>query len=310
MISLHFDARSDETVINALTHDPKAYPVALGCFTCPHIAECGGLCVRAPIFDCLDMCCGSPETCTRVCRNAPSSRFVDQLREIEGFDLGNVPRAPAVEHKIQADIVPLVYHGSGRIAELKSSAFALRLPDIVNFREGQLKFKDRASLCAAYRIPEDAQLILSGVNQDHRIEPWWKLGEARIGIIQQMRSIGIDLVTTPNFSVVLDQPRTDDMHAMKRILIAFAEFAEGGIPCALHPNGRTERDFERWAAELATRTEIGILSYEFTTGPGRRARRDWHLDQLAGLAATAGRDLDIVVRGDPGVITFLDIFVK
>jgi hypothetical protein len=305
MISLHFDARSDETVINALTHDPKAYPVALGCFTCPHIAECGGLCVRAPIFDCLDMCCGSPETCTRVCRNAPSSRFVDQLREIEGFDLGNVPRAPAVEHKIQADIVPLVYHGSGRIAELKSSAFALRLPDIVNFREGQLKFKDRASLCAAYRIPEDAQLILSGVNQDHRIEPWWKLGEARIGIIQQMRSIGIDLVTTPNFSVVLDQPRTDDMHAMKRILIAFAEFAEGGIPCALHPNGRTERDFERWAAELATRTEIGILSYEFTTGPGRRARRDWHLDQLAGLAATAGRDLDIVVRGDPGVITFL-----
>jgi hypothetical protein len=256
------------------------------------------------------MCCGSPETCTRVCRNAPSSRFVDQLREIEGFDLGNVPRAPAVEHKIQADIVPLVYHGSGRIAELKSSAFALRLPDIVNFREGQLKFKDRASLCAAYRIPEDAQLILSGVNQDHRIEPWWKLGEARIGIIQQMRSIGIDLVTTPNFSVVLDQPRTDDMHAMKRILIAFAEFAEGGIPCALHPNGRTERDFERWAAELATRTEIGILSYEFTTGPGRRARRDWHLDQLAGLAATAGRDLDIVVRGDPGVITFLDIFVK
>lgn len=305
MISLHFDARSDETVINALTHDPKAYPVALGCSSCPHIAQCGGLCVKAPIFDCLDMCCNAPEACTRACRKAPSARFVDQMREIGGFDLDTAPRAPTVSHKMQSDIVPLVYHSSGRVNNLAGDAFALRLPDIVNFRKQELKFSDRASLCAAYRIPEDAQLVLSGVNQDHRIEPWWRLGDARKGIIEQMRLIGIDLVTTPNFSVVLDQPRTDDLHAMKRILLVFAEFAEGGIPCALHPNGRTERDFERWAAELTVRTEIEILSYEFTTGPGRRFRRNWHLNQLAGLAAAAGRDLDIAVRGDPEVIPFL-----
>jgi hypothetical protein len=30
MNSLHFDPRSDETVIDSLTHDPKAFPVALG----------------------------------------------------------------------------------------------------------------------------------------------------------------------------------------------------------------------------------------------------------------------------------------
>jgi hypothetical protein len=71
------------------------------------------------------------------------------------------------------------------------------------------------------------------------------------------------------------------------------------------PKGFTERDFERWRAEIAIRNEIETLSYEFTTGPGRRARRNWHLDQLAGLAAAAGRDLDIAVRGDPEVIGFL-----
>ena len=64
MISLHFAARSDESVIEALTHDQKTYPVKLGCVACPHLADCGGLCVKAPIFDCLDMCCKSPETCT------------------------------------------------------------------------------------------------------------------------------------------------------------------------------------------------------------------------------------------------------
>jgi hypothetical protein len=120
-----------------------------------------------------------------------------------------------------------------------------------------------------------------------------------------MRRVGIDLVTTPNFSVVLDQPRTDDMHAMKRILITFDEFTRGGIACALHPNGRTDRDFERWTAEIAARTEVKTLSYEFITGPGRKARQRWHLDRLGDLAAAAGRDLDIVVRGDPDVIGFL-----
>ncbi|WP_316226959.1 hypothetical protein [Bradyrhizobium sp. SZCCHNS3052] len=236
MISRHFYARADETVIDALTHDPYAYPVALGCHACSHLTQCGGLCLKAPVFDCLDLCCNDPENCTRVCRKAPSARFVDQLREIDGFEFSNVPRAPRVTHKVQKDIVPLVYHGSGRVNMLVGDVFALRLTDVVNFRERTLKFADRASLCRAYRVPEDAQLILSGVNQDHRIEPWWTLGPARIGLIEKMHRIGIDLVTTPNFSVVLDQPRTDDMHALKRILIIFAEFAEGGRPlCASCP---------------------------------------------------------------------------
>lgn len=120
-----------------------------------------------------------------------------------------------------------------------------------------------------------------------------------------MRRIGIDLVTTPNFSVVLDQPRTDDMHAIKRILVTFAEFVNGGIACALHPNGRTERDFERWGDEIAARPEVATLAYEFITGPGRKVRQGWHLNRLADLAARAGRDLNIVVRGDPSVIGFL-----
>ncbi len=306
MIWRHFAGRSDESMIDALTHDPWAYPVALGCASCRHFQDCGGLCIKAPIMDCLDMCCGSAETCTRVCRNQPPERFVDQLREIDGFDLSSVASAPLIEHGIDAEIVPLVYHGSSRVLELRNRVFALRLPDIVNFRQGHLRFANRAALCAHYRISARAQIILTGVNLDHRIEAWWQLGERRrIELIEDMRGLGIDLVTTPNFSVILDQPRTDDMHAIKRILITFSEFANGGLACALHPNGRTERDFERWAEEIAARPEVTTLAYEFVTGPGRKARQPWHLVRLAKLARGAGRELDIVVRGDPGVICFL-----
>lgn len=142
--------------------------------------------MKDPLFDCLGLCCNNPDKCTRVCRNAPSVRFADQLREIGGFDFDNVPRAPLVRHQISDDIVPLVYHGSGRVGRLAGSTFALRLPDIVSFRGRALKFKDRASLCAAYHIPENARIILSGVHQDRRIEPWWTLGEDRARIIEQM----------------------------------------------------------------------------------------------------------------------------
>lgn len=305
MISLHYAGRGDETIIKALTHDPEGYPVALGCASCPDYGKCGGLCVAAPILDCLDMCCNTPGACTRVCRKQPASVFVDQLREIGGFGLENVPRAPIINHQITSEIVPLVYHGSRRTGEMRSAAFALRLSDIVNFRQRRLRFRDRDALCAYYRIPLNAQLILSGVNQDHRIEPWWSLHGRRAAIIEEMRLIGVDLVTTPNFSVVLDQPRTDDMHAMKRILLNFMEFANAGIACALHPNGRTERDFERWGDAIAARPEVKTLAYEFITGPGRKARQNWHLNRLVDIATRAGRELDIVVRGDPGVIGFL-----
>jgi hypothetical protein len=305
MISLHYAARSDEVIIKALTHDPDTYPVALGCSSCPHLQECGGLSVKAPIFDCLDMCCNAAESCTRVCRKQPATKYVDQLREIGGFNLQSVQRAPVLWHSISSDIVPLVYHGSSRTRELRADVFALPLPSLVNFRRGRLHFSDRAALCAHYHIPVAAQIVITGVNLDHRIEPWWGLGERRTAVIAEMRNIGIDLVTTPNFSVVLDQPRTDDMHAIKRILITFAEFANGGIPCALHPNGRTERDFERWGDEIAARPEVTTLAYEFITGPGRKARQGWHLKRLADLATRAERKLDIVVRGDPNVIRFL-----
>lgn len=298
------DSRSDEAIIKSLTDDPVANSMALGCAPCPHRTTCGGLCIPAAIMDCLDLCCKTPDRCTRVCRNKPEF-FVEQVREIDGFEFHNVPRAPALRVHIRSNIAPLIYHGSRRAQALRHDMFALRLPDLVNFKTATLKFADRAALCKSFGIDPAAQIILTGVNLDHRIEPWWSLGAKRAPLIRAMASVGIELVTAPNFSVVLDQPRTDDMHAMKRIAIVFSEFQEHGLACALHPNGRTDKDFDRWAQFIADRSEISVLAYEFITGPGRVARQPFHLARLAGLARAAGRELDIVVRGDPSVITYL-----
>lgn len=283
--------------------------MALGCPGCPHFSECGGLSVRDSIFDCLQLCCGDSAHCTRVCRHKPQL-FVQQMREVGGFGFEDIPRTAVCSAQLSADIVPLIYHGSSRTTPLAGKVFALRLPDLIDFKHGKLHFETRETLCRTYNIEATADLVLTGVNHDHRIEPWWTLGEQRTAIIRAIKELGIALVTTPNFSLLLDNPRTDDLHAIKRIAITFEEFQREGVACALHPNGRTYRDFERWSRFIAERSEIETLAYEFITGSGQKLRTQFHLDRLADLAEASGRELDIVVRGDPKVIPFLRKFYR
>jgi hypothetical protein len=265
---------------------------------------CGGLHVPANLVDCLSLCCGSPETCTRVCSNNPEL-FVAQSREIRGFDLNNTPRAPALPSNLVSDVVELIYHGSRRQELFYAPTVALRLADVIDYRHKKVRFADRDEMCSAFRIDPACSIILTGVDHDDRIEPWWSLGDNRIEVIRALVGLGINLATTPNFSLLLDNPRTDDLHAMKRIATTFSEFQQEGLACALHPNGRMVRDFERWAEFIALRPEISTLAYEFITGAGRSTRRQFHVDALIDIAKTAARPLDIVLRGDPQVIPLL-----
>ncbi|MBY5780154.1 DUF4417 domain-containing protein [Rhizobium leguminosarum] len=290
--------------MRTLTDDPYAYSLALGCGNCAAFEWCGGLSVRDSIWDCLDHCCGKPGDCTNVCVKNPV-QYVDQKREILGFDLSNIPRLVGNYRPLGHDIVPLIYHRTGRERPVPGSAFALRLHDVVDFARGELRYPTRDHLCAAFKIDPSADIILSGVDHDERIEPWWTLQDRLSQVLQQLRDLGTQLVTAPNFSLLLDKPRTDDLHAMKRIAIVWSEFEQHGIACALHVNARTLKDFERWADFVRQRNEIGIISYEFITGAGKKARRQFHIDGLRKIAQSADRPLEIIVRGDPDVIAHL-----
>ncbi len=298
------DPRSNDVLVRALTDDPFAYSRALGCENCPSLRWCGGLSVRDSIWDCSDLCCGEPDQCTNVCVQNPI-KYVDQNREITGFDFANIPRLVGNYSPLPYDVVPLIYHRTGRVRPASGQVFALRLHDVVDFTLGEVRFATREHLCDAFKVDASAQIILSGVDHDERIEPWWTLQDRRTQVLQQLRRLRVDLVTAPNFSLLLDKPRTDDLHAMKRIAIIWSDFEKHGIACALHVNSRTLKDFERWTDFVRQRDEIGIIAYEFITGAGKIARRQFHIEGLCKIAQSAGRPLDIVVRGDPDVIAHL-----
>ena len=277
---------------------------SLGCTTCPELALCGGLLIKSPVFDCTAFCCGHPEKCDKVCRKHPD--YADRIREIGTFALATVPRAVTLAAPPLPTTIPMIFHNSRRHQAASLPVAALPLWRMFNRRDGSPHHRSHSALCEAYGIQPGNLIVLSGTDHDAPIERWWGFGESqRRELIQNLLAIGVAFTTTPNYSLFIDTPRWDDMHAMKRIALVHQEFLSEGLPAALHVNGRTETDFRRWTDYVASRPEVTHLAYEFTTGTGWAGRQEQHAAWLCDLAQSVARPLTLVLRGGMEVLPTL-----
>jgi hypothetical protein len=253
----------------------------------------------------MEHCCNKPDSCTWVCRRNP--QFMSQLQEMGGFTLDNIELdGPVPAFAPLPPIVPLIYHGYRRAKPLDVPAAAIKLAQLFKRRTGAPRFTSREQLCRRLALSTTAKLVVSGVDDDPFIEPWWGIGQPqRLAVIDAMKAIGVALVTSPNFSLSVNWPRTGDLAAMKRIARVYAECMNAGLPASLHVNGRTDTDFARWAALLRRLDAISHLSYEFTTGAAYGERRERHIAWLAGLAGAVTRPLHLIVYGDTTVVRAL-----
>lgn len=271
-------------------------PMSLGCIECPDKSVCGGLQVSASVFDCMSFCqCEDDANCNYVCpRNA--ERFVSKVQEIRGFELDDVARSEHLPFFEFPFIVPLLYHGSRRESRLRTKAVAIKMTDVADYTTGQLRYKSKDQLAECFKFDPDAKLIITGVDQDRFIEPYWT--EAHKGrIIDELCLLAPDLITVPNFSLFLQAPRWDNLHNMKRIAICWSELVSRGLQTSLHLNARTDRDWERWIDFISERDEVKSVSIEFGTGLARKDRGKWHIEKALTLAARVNRPLNLVLRG-------------
>ena len=280
-----------------LWHDQKSNPTRhVGCSGCPEFDVCGGLQTDAAIFDCSNALLQQHIGCDRVCRWHPS--YVRRVREVGTFDFDNVARSEQINSRKLPGFIPTIYHRSGRRLPLALPVAALPLYKLIDRKAGRAKFSSRESLCNEFCLDPATRLVLTGTAADAPLERFWAIGSgARKAIAQDLKRLGIELVTTPNFSLFSDRPRWDDLHAMKRIAIVHHEMQSQGLVTALHVNGRTDRDFERWTTFIRERDEINHVAFEFTTGTGWQDRREQHLNWLLSLASSVGRQLTLVLRG-------------
>lgn len=278
--------------------DRRKNPLAFGCLTCPQLTVCGGLYVEKSVYDCLDYCCGSWTSCDIVCRKNPEV-FVKRIREIGGFELDDIRRSRRKSIKPLPIVVPVLFNGASRNKKFDVSVVSLPFSTILDRKTGGLRFQSSDHIAEHFKFSQCARLLLTGTEKDAPLERWWKLSERRVEVIQDLSKLGVELITTPNFSLIMNRPRWDDLHSIKRIGLAHEEFLSAGLRAALHINARTERDWERWTDYIANREEIQDISFEFTTGAGRCGRKEWHVNKLCELARNVGHKLHLTVRAAP-----------
>lgn len=286
-----------------LIHDPDRWEKSLFCNECPDLGRCGGIATQLG-GHCYIHCCGGKQGCQTVCRQNPD--FVAQTREIDGFDMTNVPRTEPMVQKSLAGTAPLLAHRKVRKSNVTSELVAVKLREVVHLSKGHMRYQSREELARALKFDVRANVIVTGIEQDKWVEPWWSLGrERRRALLVEFAKLDVALVTPPNFSLFCDQPRPSDFSAMKRIALVQAEFQGAGIPCALHPHVITATDSKRWIDFVSDRSEIQTIAYEFTTGAGRNSVKGRHIEHLIRLAQSTDRPLDLVVRGDQKILTEL-----
>jgi hypothetical protein len=279
----------------ALWYD-DARSLALGCTLCPDLDLCGGLRIKGGAYDCRSLCgCQrGGKKCSGVCRG-DQREFIRRVREVGGFALDDVPRSASLPVPAIAPYVPMIYNGTNRRKGLAGGTVAVPLLSLFRRSSGTGKFDNRAEMLAFFKLTASTRIIVTGVDVDRSIERWWSFGD-RPRLIESLRGLGVEMVTAPNYSLFTDVTRHDNLHNMKRIALAWAEFVAGGMPCALHVNARTDTDYQRWTEFVAVRDEVSILAFEFTTGTVG-TRGGYHRDQLLALAAQAGRPLHLILRG-------------
>lgn len=292
---------SSKRAFRSLWSAPDA-AMSLGCVGCFDLPRCGGQTIDGSGFNCLDHCCGLPSECQVVCPN--SQIFADRIREVSGFDL-ETPRTPRIVPDAFPPYVPMLFHGSARANELPAPVVAMPLYRFFD-RAAGCRFLTRDQVGEAFKVSSSARVILSGVAQDHEVERWWKLEtKGRLKAIANLRRLDIAMVTTPNFSLMVDRPRWDDLHSMRRIAEVFHELVSEGQAAALHVNGRTQHDFVRWSDYIVAHPEVTHVAYEFTTGAANPARMLQHALWLIEMADAVGRRLGLILRGGAQIVPLL-----
>lgn len=268
--------------------------ISLGCIQCPERPLCGGIDIDAPVFNCMDLCCGKPDSCSRCACPIRSnySRLVGEVGTLEllpyRHNVRQVRSLPAY--------VPLILDRGLLRGPLPLQIVAVSLYDIVDAETGLARFPSREALLTHYRVVPTARLVITASGKDVDVERFWHLSRPK-HTAQSLAALRPSLIATPNYSMYCDVPRHDNLINMKRIAIAFEVFASAGLPVALHVNGRTETDFVRWGEYIRASPHISTLTYEFATAGKSETRRDWHAEQLSRLARNVERPLSLLVRG-------------
>lgn len=275
-----------------------AQPRLLGCQGCLDVTVCGGLHLPngSAMLTCLDHCsCTAERNCDFVCPHRPSA-YAKRVREVQGFRLDNIPCKATPQQPSLPNLAAIIEGRITRGRPVELEFASIPLTRALTGRGQKTRAKTAEEIIRTHGVTPKKGWIVTGTEDDRYVERTWGLARPR-EIFKSMKAAGVAFATSPNYSLYADSPRHDNLHAMKRIAWMWYMMNDAGLPTALHINGRTDRDFERWAEFIAARPEVTSIACEFLTGAKLAGDADRLIARLTTLREHVGRPLLIVVRG-------------
>lgn len=267
-----------------------------GCPTCAFFKRpCGGLEHQQSLFGCFEAC-GScqhdRETCDYTCPMRPHD-FARDWAEVGGLDATCRLMLPRCKQPLPY-YVPMIRHGYSRAELFPVDVVALNTFDVL---DADCKTKDEGAeqLRDRFLVPSFAKTVLVSVNKDRYVEAFW--ANLNASVVQGIRRLGVTCMTTPNFSLFEDAPRTHQLRNLWRIVRSAENLADGGVTPILHVNALMPDDWAFWHDVLSFSPDVVHVCKEFQTGLRDPRKAQLAVDGLRRLQDRLGRTLHPVVIG-------------
>jgi hypothetical protein len=191
----------------------------------------------------------------------------------------------------------MIKNGSGRQEDIELPFAALPTIEVTRARiDSGGMFQTASQLKSFFHVGRNARVILISVAEDADLERYWEHSIID-SLPGRLASLGIELITSPNFSFPLDVPRTVHLVNRKRSLICAQEFSDAGICVVPHLNAVTQKDWDFWRDFLREHSHIKLVAKEFQTGGRDKRVARWHIDQLRRIEDALGRGIHLIAVG-------------
>jgi hypothetical protein len=199
-------------------------------------------------------------------------------------------------------------HSSGRLKPLPSRNVALTTYDVLatGSKSGR-HLSTPAELRDHFKISRRARVLSLSIAKDNRLENYWRHELSR-RLPERLAALGIEYVTTPNYSLPLNAPRTEHLVNIRRSVVCGEHMSLAGLSVIPHLNAMTQTDWDCWRDFLRDHQQIYYVALEFQTGLRVRQKAMWHLSQLLNLQESLGRPFHLIAVGGGRHLRYLAEF--
>ncbi len=246
-------------------------------------------CFRCP-------CNSESRECAFTCHAKPSL-LARRIREVDGLR-GDWPLLTSSRTIQYEHYVPLLEPGRCYPDLSALNTVAVTLYDLFAVTKDKTscipKFRTPAELRSALRCRSDCRVIVSGVEEDWRLELFWKhLEKDRLAV--SLAELNVDVVTIPNFSFFIPMPEEHALYNIRRMQIVASCFVDAGLRVVPHLNATTEEHWDIWTNFLSAQPQVTHICTEFQTGNKNRKMAEDTVYHLLKLQEDIGRQLSLVI---------------